>query len=419
MNGRLLQLAWRNLWRNRRRTLITMAAIALGYVMLLFVACLMAGLRWQMIENGTRLVLSQVQVHAPGYYPNRTIQKTIGGAKGTDVGALVTAITADPRVLAAAPRTYGFGLISADNRTAGVELFGVDPDEERKVTVLDAQIAKGTYLDGKKPMGVVVGNKLASTIGVAPGSEIVLLTQATDGSMGNDLYTIVGVFHTGLDSLDRSVVVMSLAALQKLLQMTPTRIHEVGIKLRDITEATDVAASLQAQLSEVSPVRVMAWPELVPELADYVQFNRAMTIVLFVIFFLVAVIGIMNTMLMAVFERTRELGMLMALGIQPRQVIGLIVAEAAALACASLVLGGVIGVPVLWYLQVHGLELGGKTGEMVSLAGVVVGHLWYGRQDFTAYSQAGVGLAITAVVSALYPAWRAAHLRPTEAIRKV
>ncbi len=419
MNGRLLQLAWRNLWRNRRRTLITMAAIALGYVMLLFVACLMAGLRWQMIENGTRLVLSQVQVHAPGYYPNRTIQKTIGGAKGTDVGALVTAITADPRVLAAAPRTYGFGLISADNRTAGVELFGVDPDEERKVTVLDAQIAKGTYLDGNKPMGVVVGDKLASTIGVAPGSEIVLLTQATDGSMGNDLYTIVGVFHTGLDSLDRSVVVMSLAALQKLLQMTPTRIHEVGIKLRDITEATDVAASLQARLSEVSPVRVMAWPELVPELADYVQFNRAMTIVLFVIFFLVAVIGIMNTMLMAVFERTRELGMLMALGIQPRQVIGLIVAEAAALACASLVLGGVIGVPVLWYLQVHGLELGGKTGEMVSLAGVVVGHLWYGRQDFTAYSQAGVGLAITAVVSALYPAWRAAHLRPTEAIRKV
>jgi len=419
MNGRLLQLAWRNLWRNRRRTLITMAAIALGYVMLLFVACLMAGLRWQMIENGTRLVLSQVQVHAPGYYPNRTIQKTIGGAKGTDVGALVTAITADPRVLAAAPRTYGFGLISADNRTAGVELFGVDPDEERKVTVLDAQIAKGTYLDGKKPMGVVVGDKLASTIGVAPGSEIVLLTQATDGSMGNDLYTIVGVFHTGLDSLDRSVVVMSLAALQKLLQMTPTRIHEVGIKLRDITEATDVAASLQARLSEVSPVRVMAWPELVPELADYVQFNRAMTIVLFVIFFLVAVIGIMNTMLMAVFERTRELGMLMALGIQPRQVIGLIVAEAAALACASLVLGGVIGVPVLWYLQVHGLELGGKTGEMVSLAGVVVGHLWYGRQDFTAYSQAGVGLAITAIVSALYPAWRAAHLRPTEAIRKV
>jgi putative ABC transport system permease protein len=192
---------------------------------------------------------------------------------------------------------------------------------------------------------------------------------------------------------------------------------EVGIKLQKITEATEVAAALQSRLADICPVRVMAWPELVPELADYVQFNRGMTLVLFVIFFLVAVIGIMNTMLMAVFERTRELGMLMALGMQPRQVIALIVAEAAALAGTSLLIGGALAAPVLWYLQIHGLELGGETG--VSLAGVAVGHLWYGRQDFSAYGQAAGGLACTAIVSALYPAWRAAHLRPTVALRKV
>ena len=98
MNGRLLQLAWRNLWRNRRRTFITMAAIAFGYAMLLFVACLMAGLRWQMIQNGTCLVMSQIQVHAPGYYPNRSLQKTIGGRQGTDVSALLASIASDRRV---------------------------------------------------------------------------------------------------------------------------------------------------------------------------------------------------------------------------------------------------------------------------------------------------------------------------------
>jgi putative ABC transport system permease protein len=420
VSGRLFQLAWRNLWRNPRRTLIATSAIALGYAMLLFVACLMTGLRWQMIQNGTRLVLSQIQVHAPGYYPNRSIQKTLGGRKGTDLGALLATITADPRVYAAAARVYGYGLASASHgSSAGVALLGVVPDQEPKVTVLDKQVVRGSYLTSLAPKNVVMGDKIAGVIGVQVGSEIVLLTQAADGSMGNDLYTVGGIFHTGLDALDRGLVLMSLSSLQDLLHLEPGRIHEVGIKLHDITEASTVAAALGSELNRTLPVRVRPWPELAPELAAYVQFNHGITFVLFFNFFLLAVIGIMNTMLMAVFARTRELGVLMALGMRPVQVVVLIMAEAVGLAGAGLVLGAAIGAPLLWYLQGHGLDLGGATGGAVSVAGVVVGHLWYGRQDFAAYAEAAAGLAATALVSALYPAWRAAHLRPTEAIRKV
>ena len=418
MSGRILGLAWRNLWRNPRRTLIAMAAIGFGYAMLLFVACLMAGLRQQMIETGTSLVLSDIEVHAPGYYPNRSIYQTLGGRQGTDVGALLAAIAADPRVYAASPRVYGYGLVSATHQSAGAEILGVVPDQEQKVTVLHTRIVKGSYLTERMPKGIVMGDKFATTIGVGVGSEIILLTQAADGSMGNDLYTIVGTFHTGLDAIDRGLVLMSLSSLQELLRLPPERIHEVGIKLHAITEATTVAAALGAQLGKTLPVRVRAWPELVPELADYVQFNRGVTFILFVIFFLLVIIGIVNTMLMAIIERTRELGMLMAVGMRPVQVVGLIVAEAAGLAAASLVLGGAIGAPFLWYLQVHGLDLGGAAGE-VSLAGVVVGQHWYGQQDFPAYSQAALGLAVTALVSALYPALRAARFRPTEALRKI
>jgi len=419
MSGRLLQLGWRNLWRNPRRTSITMAAIAFGYTMLLFVACLMAGLRWQMIENGTGLVMSQVQVHALGYYPNRPIQKTLGGKAGTDLEAMLATIAADRRVNAAAPRVRGYGLLSASHRSAGVELLGIRPDQERKVTSLARQLVKGSYLSGRMRKEVVIGDTLASTMGIEVGSEIVLLTQTADGSMGNDAYALVGMFHTGLDTLDRGLVLMSLSSLQELLHLAPARIHEVGIKLNDVTEATAVAAALGASLGAVSPVQATGWPDLAPELASYVQFNRGVTVVLFFIFFVLAVIGVVNTMLMAVFERTRELGMLMSLGMRPVQVIVLIVAEAAGLAVASLAIGAAFGVPLLWYLQVHGLDLGGATGEGVSLAGVAVGHVWYGRQDFSAYSQAAFGLAATALSSALYPAWRAAQLRPTEAIRKI
>ena len=178
--------------------------------------------------------------------------------------------------------------------------------------------------------------------------------------MGNDLYTVAGMFHTGLDAMDQGLVLMPLASLQELLRLPPGRIHEVGIKLHDIAAATTTAAALEVHLSKTIPVRVMPWQELAPELADYVQFNRRVTFILFFIFFLLAAMGIVNTMLMAIIERTRELGMLMAVGMRPVQVVGLIVAEAASLAGASLVLGAALGAPLLWYLQVHGLNLGSK-----------------------------------------------------------
>ena len=169
---------------------------------------------------------------------------------------------------------YGYGLVSATHQSAGAQLLGVVPDQEQKITVLQTRMVKGSYLTGRMPKGVVMGDKLATTIGVEVGSEIVLLTQAADGSMGNDLYTVAGMFHTGLDAMDRGLVLMPLASLQELLRLPPGRIHEVGIKLHDITAATTVAAALEVRLGKTLPVRVMAWPELAPELADYVQFNR-------------------------------------------------------------------------------------------------------------------------------------------------
>jgi len=418
MSGRLLRLAWRNLWYNPRRTLIAMTAIGLGYAMLLFVACLMTGLRQQMIESGTGLLLSDIEVHAPEYYPDRPIQLTLGGRKGTDVGALVAAIAATPGVQAASPRLYAYGLVSGTHQSAGAEVLGVVPDLEQKVTVLQTRMVKGSYFNGGTPKGVVMGDKLAATIGVGLGSEIVLVTPAADGSTGNDLYTLAGMFHTGLDAMDQGLVVMPLASLQELLRLPPTRIHEIGIKLSDITASTTAAAALQTRLNNAFPVRVMPWQELAPELADYVQFNRRVTFILFFIFFLSAAMGIVNTMLMAIIERTRELGMLMAVGMRPVHVVGLIVAEAGSLAGASLVLGGAVAFPLLWYLQVHGLKLGGE-GRSISLAGIVVGPLWYGRQDFTAYIEAALGLALTALAAALYQALRAARFRPAEALRKV
>lgn len=418
MSRRLLQIAWRNLWRNPRRTLITTAAITLGYVMLLVFACLLAGLRSQMIDNGTRFGLCHIQLHAPDYYPDRSIYKTLDGQEGVDVGKLLATVTADPRVRAASPRVYGYGLVSHAYHSAGAEILGIVPGQEQQISALHARMVQGLYLSEQTPKGVVIGDKLANTLEATVGSEVILMTQAVDGSMGNDLYTVVGILHTGQEVIDRGLVLMSLPASQELLSLAPARIHEVGVLLFDAGEATMVAMALEAQLSKILPVRVRAWPELSPELAEYVRLNQGGTAVLAFIVFLVAVIGVMNTMLMAVFERTRELGVLMALGMRPALVVGLVLAEAGSLVLASLIFGGALGTPLLWYLQVHGLDLRRVIGEL-SIVGVVVDPIWYGRQDFAAYSRTALGLTVAALVSALYPAVRASRFRPVEAMQRV
>lgn len=418
MRKQLLHIAWRNLWRNPRRTAITVAAIALGYVMLLLFACLLEGIRQQMIDNATRLLLSHMQIHAPDYYPDRSIYQTLEGQDGTDVEALLSFIKTIPLVRAASPRVYGYGLVSSLEYSAGAELVGVLPAQEPHVTALHTRIVQGDYLTGQNPHGLVLGDKLANAIRAGVGSEVVLVTQAADGSLGNDLYTVTGIFHTGNDGLDRSLVLMSLRALQELLHLAPNRIHEIAAVLTDAAEATTVATTMQTQLSAMLPVRVQAWPELAPELVEYVRLNQGGTSVLFFIVFLVATIGIMNTMLMAVFERTRELGVLMALGMRPVYVIGLVLTEAGLLAVMSLLLGGGLSAPLLWYLEVHGLDLHSVIGSL-SIVGVVLDPTWYGRQNFTAYLQAALGLTLTAIGAALYPAIRAARFQPVEAMRKV
>ncbi len=419
--ARLLQLAWRNLWRNPRRTFISVTAIALGYAMLLLFACLLYGLSQQMIDSGTRLGLSHMQVHAPDYYPDRSLYHTLGGRTGIAYDELLTTLTASPQVLAAAPRVYGYGLVSGRNYAAGADLLGIDPARERQISSFHTRLVRGRFLNQHTADGaneVVLGEKLAHTIAAELGTEIILIAQAADGSLGNDLYTVVGILRTGSEAIDRGTVLMPLTATQQILSLAANRIHEIGVLTTAADVATGLAGGLERQLGGTLAVRVRAWPELSPALAEYVQLSHSSNTFLFSIIFLVAVIGVMNTMLMAVFERTRECGVLMALGLRPVHMVLLILLEASLLAGVSIALGASLGAPLVWYLQVYGLDLRNVMGEL-SMAGVVIDPIWYGRHDFSSYAQAALGLALVAVVSALYPAVRAARFRPVEAMRRV
>jgi putative ABC transport system permease protein len=414
MIGRLARIAWSNLWRNPRRTAITVSALALGLVMLAFTLSIMAGMTRDLIEQGTGLLLGHIEVHAAGYRPDRSIFDTIPG----DGRALAERLRKLPDVRGAAPRAIGYGLVSAGENSVGAELLGVVPAAESSVSSLLSHVAEGASLstgnDDTSRAEVLIGKRLARTLAVRPGDEIVILTQAADGSLGNDLYRLAGCFETGVDTIDSGLVVMHLDALQNLLVLPPARLHEIALRTDDATKATAVAARLSAELG--NGLDVAAWPTLAPQIAGYLAMSDGWLWLLYLIVLGLACIAVLNTMLMAVFERFREFGVLAAIGMRPLHVILLVAFEVLGLAVVSLVAAAAIGAPLLRWEIEHGIDLRSMTSGY-TMSGVAMSPIMRGAWDPGSLVTAALLLIVFALLSGLYPAVRATRADPAALTR--
>jgi ABC-type lipoprotein release transport system permease subunit len=406
----LLRIGWRNLWRNPRRTAITALAMAIGTVMLSFILSIMAGMQRDMIDQGTELLLGHIQIHHTEYRPDRSIFDVLPG----DGRALATQLLERDAILGAAPRVSAYGLMSSGHKSLGVEILGIDRDAEARVTTLARKLLIGNFPGrGERTLGL--GALAATTLGVEIGDEIVLITQAADGSLGNDLYTVGGVFRTGLDILDGAMVILDLGVAQELLALSPQQIHEIALRATSPADAASVADSLESAMAG-GGVEVAPWQILAPELSSWVAMSDSWLWILYAIVFALAAISVLNTMLMAVFERMREFGVLAALGMKPMAIIALVVVEVAALAVVSLVVALVIGAPLLRHVVGPGLDLSSLTGGF-SLSGVAVGPIIRGEWVWRQFAVAGLLLLLCAVVAGLHPAARAARADPARLTR--
>jgi ABC-type lipoprotein release transport system permease subunit len=215
------RVAWRNLWRNRGRTLVTASGLAFGYLAAVVMVGLMDGMNAMLIENGTRLMVSQIQIHSEVYLPERNMHRTIGGYGGTDVDALLARVDLSPDVVASSPRLFGGGLVSSGSQTQAALLLGIDPDREARVSMLLDDV------EGRSPSAgafeIAVGTEMARQMGLSLGDEIVVVAPAADGSLGNDLFTLVGLVRTGTPTLDANYAFLPIADLQYLMAMDPGR----------------------------------------------------------------------------------------------------------------------------------------------------------------------------------------------------
>ena len=415
MTGRLWRIGWRNLGRNRKRTVLTALGLGVGYFSVVFMVGWAEGVSTELVESATSLVSGQIEIHDADYRPGRSLYETIGGREGVDVGEILRTIEADPSVVAAAPRVYASGLVSSGETTSAGILLGVDPEREVALTrFLDPLLAGRLPVTGRYE--VVVGDEMARQLELSVGDELVVLASAADGSMGNGLYTVTGIFRTGLLEFDVSTMVMPVADLQTLVVLASGRVHEIAISTRDPSQADMTATRLAAALGAPERAMLVApWMDLNPVLAQYVALADAMYWIFIVLIFSVASFGIANTTLMATFERRREFAVMLAMGASPRSVVGTVLSEAVATGVIGLVLGSAVTVPLLVWFSTAPPDLGWLFGNL-TVEGVLLRPSLRVGSNVPAWTWATIGLIVTAVVSALYPALRAARVPPADTL---
>ncbi len=403
-------MAWRNVWRNRRRSLLTVMAISLGLGFNIFMRAIGDGFHEQMVDNSVRSHIGHLVVHRAGYHDDPGINKTL-----PDPAEVAQAIQSLPDLRAYSLRVLGDGLASTAENSAGVAIVGIDPAMERKVTTIHRGIVKGQYLREGEVRPILIGDRLAVNLKADVGDKVVLLVQAADGSMGANLFRVAGIFRSGAPELDRGMAFILRQDAQALFSLQNRETE--AVVLLNSSLAFPPRSRRCNRSWPGSNVEVLTWYQVEPFLLQFIQLDDAFFYIIVIIFFVVISIGILNTIMMSVFERVREFGVMMALGTKPRQIVKMVVEEAFVLALVGAVIGSAIGISASLYFAHHGMNLSAWAEGAAALG--MTSSMVYTR--LTAANVVISNLAVLAVVVlvGLYPALHASRLRPVEAIRHV
>jgi len=402
---KILSIASRNVFRNWRRTLVTTLAMAFsGFIMTLF-AALMAGMLQTSERNAVAMNLGDIQIHAEGYRDDPDLYNRIDNPAGL-VNKLQQA------GFHATQRIYGFGLAAAGSTSAGVQMRGINLKNEATVTQVHKHVMQGQWLSDSDPMGVVIGRKLARTLGVRPGDEVIIISQATDGSMANDLYTVRGILKSIGEQVDRAGFFMVERSFRELMVL-PEGAHEIAVMRSDRSSDLESAAAQVAALAR--GYETLNWRQLQPVIARILDLADAQTIIMILITYVAVSMVILNAMLMSVFERIREFGIMKAIGVTPWQLMALVYAETMVQVVIASIISLVSGWSAAHYFQENGIDLSAITGS-TSFGGVAIDPIWNAHVTTKAIALPIVFLFIIAAAAVIYPAIKAAVIHPVKAI---
>jgi ABC-type lipoprotein release transport system permease subunit len=403
----LFTIAWRNVWRNRRRSQIVMVSIIVGVVAVMFNDGLSTGMIHQMLDNQIGSHVSHIQIHAKGFNDNRVIQNYIH-----QPAVVEKALDHTRGVQHWSKRVTTFGLLSSAVNSSGGLIVGVDRNRETEVTSIKSSLVEGNYLSGK-PHEVVIGRRLADRLKVGLGDKVVGMASTLGGHVGSDLFRVAGIFETVSSDFDKMYMFVSIESAQDMLELGD-RVLEYAIIVDDISQVEKIKATLRQELGE--DFEVLSYFDLLPLLVSQVEMYSQTMYIIYLIIGLAMVFGIINTMLMSVFERIQEFGVLMAIGMKNSYVFRMVMAEALILALLGTGIGLLLGVMLLLVLNSVGINFSMFAEGLTSFG---VGAIIYPKLTINSIMSVVIIIPLTALLGSLYPAFKATRLQPVSAIRYV
>ncbi len=404
----LARIAWRNLWRHKRRTLITAVGMAMAMGLVISMSGLQDGMFDMMADVMVRQQLGHAQVNHPEWPGRQAMYDTVPAD-------LVDAIQALPESTGASGRMFAFGLAASETKAGGARYVGIDPVDDLVITDLSQQLVAGAFIGPDATGDVVIGDAMARELDLAPGDELLFLGQAADGSMANELLNIVGTYSTGVDQMDKSGAYLHVADLQRILALDD-QVHQILVVGEHMDLSAPLAAAVQA-VANGDDVQVRSWEEADPQMAQMMGMRDASLFIMLFIIFSVAGLAVLNTNLMSVFERTRELGVLRAIGLTRTKMMALIILESIFLTTVAVAGGLALGGFLDWLLVEYGFPYETSDGKGFSWGGVTFPTRFYGSVRPFPFVVTTVFVYFVAVVAAIWPAGRAALLRPVRAMR--
>ena len=403
-----VRVGWRNLWRNRGRTWRTALSIALGAMVVICGMSVQLGFYGDIIDLATRLGSGHLQVQHAGYLEDPRPKYLIPRAN-----ALARQLDALPEVAATTVRAEAFALVSVGEKSVGALVQGVDPERERMVSNFPQSLSEGTYL--AQSDHAFVGAGLARNLGVGLGDEVVILGTGIEGSVAAMVLTVGGIMETGQAEIDRSLVQVALPALQAAFGFANGG-QRILVNLHDIGAIEPALDMIQPMLSPGWAIR--DWTVLMPDTSKAIDFDRIAGQFVYVILILIVVFNIGNTLVITILERTREFGLLLAVGMRPQAIMGMIIVEATALWLLGSIIGWVMSAALLAYPVVVGIPVESLgVEEMLAGMSILLPDAIYASVDAAVVLTAPLAIGVGGLLASTFTMLRIRRLRPVEALR--